>query len=58
MTIKIDRFLNDESGATATEYALLVALIAAVIIGGATVLGTSVNGELNSIASTVTTAGG
>jgi pilus assembly protein Flp/PilA len=56
--LRFDRFLNDELGATATEYALLVALIATVIIGGATVLGTSVNGELNTIAGVVTSSGG
>jgi len=53
-----NRFLTDEGGATATEYALLIALIAAVILGGASILGTSVNSELNNIAGSVTTSGG
>ncbi|HEY2707479.1 MAG TPA: Flp family type IVb pilin [Caulobacteraceae bacterium] len=44
------RFLRDESGATAIEYGLIVALIAVVIIGAITTLGTSLN-------STLTTAG-
>ena len=35
------RFLNDEEGATAVEYALMVALIAVVIIAAVTVLGTN-----------------
>ncbi len=50
---KILNYLNDETGATAAEYALLVALIAAVIIGGATILGTSINNKLNSVAGTI-----
>ncbi|WP_425999155.1 Flp family type IVb pilin [Caulobacter sp. DWR1-3-2b1] len=34
------RFLNDESGATAIEYGLIVALIAVVIVTAVTTLGT------------------
>lgn len=37
------RFLKDEEGVTAIEYALIAALIAVVIIGGATAVGTNVN---------------
>ncbi|EKF19467.1 Flp family type IVb pilin [Nitratireductor pacificus] len=37
------RFMKDESGATAIEYALLAALIALGIIAGARTLGTSIN---------------
>jgi pilus assembly protein Flp/PilA len=37
------RFANDESGATAVEYGLLAALIAAVIIGAVRALGTQLN---------------
>jgi len=33
------KFLKDDSGASAVEYGLLVALIAAVIVGAVTVLG-------------------
>ena len=54
---KLLNYLNDETGATAAEYALLVALIAAVIIGGATILGTSINNKLNSVAGTIATSG-
>ena len=32
-------FLNDESGATAIEYGLIIALIAVVIVSAVTVLG-------------------
>ena len=34
------RFLKDESGATAIEYGLIAALIAAAIIGAVTTIGT------------------
>jgi len=37
------RYLKEESGATAIEYALLAGLIALVIIGAVTALGTRVN---------------
>ncbi len=37
------RFLNDESGATAIEYGLIAALIAVVIIGAVTAVGTKLS---------------
>ena len=37
-----DRFRGDVEGATAVEYAIMVALIAVVIIGAVTFLGSSV----------------
>jgi pilus assembly protein Flp/PilA len=55
-----DRVLDlvgNETGATAAEYALLVALIAAVIIGGATLLGNNINTRLNDTAVVVGPAG-
>ena len=55
---KLLNYLNDETGATAAEYALLVALIAAVIIGGATILGTSINNKLNTVAGTIANPSG
>jgi pilus assembly protein Flp/PilA len=39
----------DERGATAVEYGMIVALIAAVIIVAVTALGTQVNGAFNKI---------
>ena len=54
-----DRFVNlvhSETGATAAEYALLVALIAVAIIAGARLLGTSINSELSDVAGKVSTA--
>jgi len=38
------RFVKDEDGATAVEYGLLVALIAAVIVGTVGILGGQING--------------
>lgn len=42
--------INDEKGATAVEYGLIVTLIALAIIVGATAVGTSLNGMFNDIA--------
>jgi pilus assembly protein Flp/PilA len=50
---KLIRFLKDEEGATAAEYALLVALIAVVIIVGAAAVGTSINAKLGIVAASV-----
>ena len=40
---RIMAFLNDEEGASAIEYGLLVGLIALAIVAGATLLGTSIS---------------
>jgi pilus assembly protein Flp/PilA len=45
----LTRFAVDESGATAIEYGLIVALIAVVIIGAVTTLGTKLNNAFTSI---------
>jgi pilus assembly protein Flp/PilA len=42
-------FLSDESGATATEYAMLIIFIALAIAGGATLLGNNINNLFSSI---------
>jgi pilus assembly protein Flp/PilA len=54
---KLIKFLKDEEGASMPEYALLVALIAVVVIAGATLLGNAVNDKLNLVGNTVTGAG-
>jgi pilus assembly protein Flp/PilA len=41
---------GDDRGATAVEYGLIVALIAAVIVGGLVAVGTNISGTLNNIA--------
>lgn len=38
----IKNFINDEAGVTAIEYGLIAALIAVIIIGAVTLVGTSV----------------
>jgi pilus assembly protein Flp/PilA len=45
----VGRNKNDEEGATAVEYGLLVALIAAVIIAVVILLGTQINTAFSSI---------
>jgi pilus assembly protein Flp/PilA len=43
-------FVRDETGASAVEYALLVALIAAVIVGAVTLLGENLKAVFNAVA--------
>ncbi len=43
MVGKFHEFLRNESGATAIEYGLIASLIAVVIIGAATTLGTKIS---------------
>jgi pilus assembly protein Flp/PilA len=47
------RFLADRSGATAIEYGLIVALIAVVIIGAVTTLGSNLNTNLSTAGSAI-----
>jgi pilus assembly protein Flp/PilA len=44
------RFVKDQSGVTAIEYGLIAALIAVVIIGAVTALGTKVSGTFQAVA--------
>ncbi len=53
----VTSFMKDESGATAIEYGLIAALIAVVIIAGATTLGTTISTKFNTIAGNVSSAG-
>lgn len=48
---------NDSKGATATEYALLVALIAVVIIVGVAAFGTSLNAFFGGLWAKIVAAG-
>ncbi|OHV79776.1 Flp family type IVb pilin [Ensifer sp. LCM 4579] len=52
------RFVRNESGATAIEYGLIAGLIAVVIIGAVTTVGTDVSGVFDSIANALPTAAG
>jgi pilus assembly protein Flp/PilA len=47
------RLIKDQSGATAIEYGLIVALIGVVIIGAVTALGTSLNTSLTAAGSAI-----
>ena len=49
----LGRFIHDESGATAIEYGLIAGLIAVVIIGSLTTIGTKVNAKFTRISSSL-----
>jgi pilus assembly protein Flp/PilA len=44
------RFVRDESGATAIEYGLIAALIAVVVIGAVTLVGTNLSSTFGTVA--------
>ncbi len=49
----IQSFARDESGATAIEYALIAALIAVVIIGAVTTLGTNIRDAFTTVGTAI-----
>ena len=49
----VTQFLKDESGATAIEYGLIVALIAVVIVGAVTTLGTGMSAKFQEVSDKV-----
>ena len=49
----VHRFLRDESGATAIEYGLIAALIAMVLVGALTTIGTKISGTFNNVSNGV-----
>ncbi len=49
LMLGVKRFLRDEEGVTAIEYGLIAALIAVVLIVGATAAGTALNTLFNNI---------
>jgi len=49
----LSRLFDDESGATAIEYGLIVALIGVVIISAVTTLGTNLNTSLSKAGSAI-----
>lgn len=53
----IQKFVRDEEGVTAIEYGLIAALIAVVIIGAVSAVGTSLSDKFQTIADAVTSAG-
>ncbi|UUP17118.1 Flp family type IVb pilin [Nitratireductor thuwali] len=54
----LKKFLSDENGATAIEYALIALLLSAGIISGATALGSAVSDSYTSTAQELEQAGG
>jgi pilus assembly protein Flp/PilA len=56
MTKFVTRFLKDESGATAIEYGLIVALIAVIIVTAVTTLGSNLKTAFNKAGTAVSTA--
>jgi pilus assembly protein Flp/PilA len=53
----LQRFINDEEGVTAIEYALIAALIAVVIIAAVTLTGQNVRAVFEAVAAALTPAG-
>lgn len=52
------RFCQDESGASAVEYGLLTALIAAVIVGTVATLGTTIEAGFQTVLTALKPAAG
>ena len=52
---KLIRFFKDEEGATAVEYAIMVALIAIVIIAAVVLVGKKANNAFSAVASAMPT---
>jgi pilus assembly protein Flp/PilA len=50
MSMLVASFVNDESGATAVEYGLIAALIALVMMVGASQLGNALNAQFTGVA--------
>lgn len=56
MVKHIVRFMRDEDGAAAAEYALILAVLTLGIVVASQGLGTAITGALNAAAQTITTA--
>jgi len=54
---RVKEFLRSEDGPTATEYAVMLALIIAVVIGAVTILGRNVRGVFTDVSAGVEQAG-
>jgi len=55
---KVVSFLNDEQGASAAEYALILAIVGAAIAAAAIFLGSTIASAMNSAGSCISSAGG
>ena len=49
-------FFNDESGASAAEYAVLLTLVTVVLIAAVTTLGTAISSVFAKVSTTLSTA--
>jgi pilus assembly protein Flp/PilA len=56
-TQMLKRFFREESGASMTEYGLLVALIAVVAISAVTALGENITSKFQDVANRIAAAG-
>jgi pilus assembly protein Flp/PilA len=56
MSTLLDRFLDDEAGATAVEYGLIAALVSVAAIGALQAVGTSVAAVFSMVSSTLSSA--
>ena len=53
MVALFKQFIANQDGATAIEYGLIAALISVVIIGALTTVGSNLNADFNSVASSL-----
>ncbi|HXL71167.1 MAG TPA: Flp family type IVb pilin [Rhizomicrobium sp.] len=53
MTAMFKKFVLNQNGATAIEYGLIAALIAVVIIGALTTVGSNLNTDFTSVATSL-----
>jgi pilus assembly protein Flp/PilA len=53
MIMFVRKLVRGQEGATALEYGLIAALIAAVIVGSVALLGTNINATFNTIATRI-----
>jgi pilus assembly protein Flp/PilA len=53
---QVVRFLNNEDGPTAVEYAVMLALIIVVCIGAITTLGQNANGTFTSVGTAISSS--
>jgi len=56
MSTLFNRFVNDESGATAIEYGLIAALIAVAVVTAVSAVGTELTGTFEKVATELTAA--
>lgn len=54
MTALMSRMWNDDGGQDMAEYAIMLGVIAAVVIGAITLLGTNISTEISNIAGKIT----